>query len=126
MRARLPPIETIGQNAPLRLGVAAALAFPGGTMTASGVGWPAGKRLFVDHSNAHIVFINVAVFIRFDLRPIFVFVIAPDAERAAQFFGQRRLAEQAGVFEPGEVGEIAQARRLTPAQYRRSVGMIAA
>jgi hypothetical protein len=28
---------------------------------------------------------------------IFVFVIARDAERAAQFFGQRRLAEQAGV-----------------------------
>jgi uncharacterized membrane protein YdjX (TVP38/TMEM64 family) len=29
---------------------------------------------------------------------IFVFVIARDAERAAQFFGQRRLAEQAGLF----------------------------
>jgi hypothetical protein len=25
--------------------------------------------------------------LRFDLRPIFVFVIVPDAERAAEFFG---------------------------------------
>jgi hypothetical protein len=37
MRTRLPSIEAIGQNAPLRLGVAAALAFSGGTMTASGL-----------------------------------------------------------------------------------------
>jgi hypothetical protein len=37
MRARLPSIEAIGQNAPPRLGVAAALAFPDGTMTASGL-----------------------------------------------------------------------------------------
>jgi hypothetical protein len=37
MRTRLPSIEAIGQNAPLRLGVAAALPFPDGTMPASGV-----------------------------------------------------------------------------------------
>jgi hypothetical protein len=37
MRARLPPIETIGQNTPLRVGVAAALALPDGAMTASGL-----------------------------------------------------------------------------------------
>jgi hypothetical protein len=34
---RLPPIDTIGQNTPLRLSVAAALAFPDGSMTASGL-----------------------------------------------------------------------------------------
>jgi hypothetical protein len=37
MHTRLPSIEMIGQNAPLRLGVAAALAFPDGSMTASGL-----------------------------------------------------------------------------------------
>jgi hypothetical protein len=37
MRTRLPSIESIGKNAPLRLGVAAALAFPDGSMTASGL-----------------------------------------------------------------------------------------
>jgi hypothetical protein len=37
MRTRLPSIETIGQNAPLRLGVAAAIAFADGLMTASGL-----------------------------------------------------------------------------------------
>jgi hypothetical protein len=37
MRTRLPPIETIGQKAPRRLGVAAALAFADGLMTASGL-----------------------------------------------------------------------------------------
>jgi hypothetical protein len=37
MRTRLPSIEAIGQNAPLRLGVAAAVVFPDGTMTASGL-----------------------------------------------------------------------------------------
>jgi hypothetical protein len=37
MRARLPSIEATGQNAPLRLGVAAALAFPNGSMMASGL-----------------------------------------------------------------------------------------
>jgi hypothetical protein len=47
-----------------------------------------------------------AVFVRVDLGAIFAFVIVLDAERAA-VFGQRRLSEQAGVFEHGEVGEIA-------------------
>jgi hypothetical protein len=95
---------------------------------ATGIGLltAAGKRSFLDQSDTRVFFINVAVFIRVDLGAIFVVLIVPDAERAAQFFGQRRLAEQAGVFELGEVGEIAQARRLTPAQYRRSAGMIAA
>src|SRR5580704_15104992 len=37
MRARLPPIEAIGRETPLRLSVAAALAFPDGSMTASGL-----------------------------------------------------------------------------------------
>jgi hypothetical protein len=37
MRTRLPSIEAIGRYAPLRLGVAAALAFPDGTVTASGL-----------------------------------------------------------------------------------------
>src|SRR5450755_1833506 len=37
MRARLPPIEAIGPDTPLRLSVAAALAFPDGSMTASGL-----------------------------------------------------------------------------------------
>src|ERR1700690_3559630 len=37
MRAQLPPIETIGPDTPLRLSVAAALAFPDGSMTASGL-----------------------------------------------------------------------------------------
>jgi hypothetical protein len=37
MRARLPSIEAVGQDAPLRLSVAAALAFPDGSMTASGL-----------------------------------------------------------------------------------------
>jgi hypothetical protein len=69
------------------------------------------SRLFLDQSDARIFLIPVAVFIRFDLSAIFVFVIVPDAERAAEVFGQGRLAEQAGVFEPGEVGEIAQARQ---------------
>jgi hypothetical protein len=62
------------------------------------------KRSFLDHSNAHIFFTTFAVFVGIDLGGISVFVIARDAERAAQFFGQRRLAEQAGVFEPVEVG----------------------
>jgi hypothetical protein len=34
---RLPPIETIGRDTPLRLSVAAALGFPDGSMTASGL-----------------------------------------------------------------------------------------
>jgi hypothetical protein len=66
MRTRLPSIEAIGQNAPLRLGVAAALAFPAGSMTASGAGWPAGKHSFVDQSDARVFFITFAVFIRCD------------------------------------------------------------
>jgi hypothetical protein len=37
MRARLPPLEAIGPDTPLRLRVAAALAFPDGSMTASGL-----------------------------------------------------------------------------------------
>src|ERR1039458_9790759 len=36
-RIRRPPAEGVGPNAPLRLGVAAAFAFPDGTMTASGL-----------------------------------------------------------------------------------------
>jgi hypothetical protein len=47
MRARLPSIESIGQDAPLRLGVAAALAFPDGTMTASGLRREAARRRLV-------------------------------------------------------------------------------
>src|SRR5580692_12706748 len=36
-RSRLPSREEIGPDTPLRLGVAAALAFPDGSMTASGL-----------------------------------------------------------------------------------------
>jgi hypothetical protein len=62
--------------------------------------------LLLEQPDARVFFVAFTVFVRFDRR---VFVIIPDAERAAQFFGQRRLAEQAGLFEPVEVGEIAQA-----------------
>jgi ProQ/FINO family len=76
------------------------------------------QRSFLDPTNALIVFTNVAaVFIRYDLDAIFV--IIPDAERTAEVFGQWRLAEQAGVFEPGEVGEFAQARQ-SPQRHGRS------
>jgi hypothetical protein len=44
MGARLPSIEAIGRDTPLRLSVAAALAFPDGSMTASGLR-PEGARL---------------------------------------------------------------------------------
>jgi hypothetical protein len=37
MRARLPSIENVGPDSPVRLNVAAALAFPDGSMTASGL-----------------------------------------------------------------------------------------
>ena len=71
--------------------------------------WPGGKRSFLGPSEAGIVSIGFAVVIGCTRGAIFVFVIARDAERAAQFFGQRRLAEQAGFFEAVEIGEIAQA-----------------
>jgi hypothetical protein len=69
--------------------------------------------------------VNTACSNRSLFRNVAVFVIARDAERAAEFFGQRRLAEQAGVFEPGEVGEIAQARQSPQGQEgrRRHKGM---
>jgi hypothetical protein len=62
------------------------------------------KRLFLDQSNRHIIFANVSVFF---IRVGTVFVVVADAERAAEFVGQWRPAEQAGIFEPGEFGEIA-------------------
>jgi hypothetical protein len=37
MRTRLPSIEDIGQNVPLRLGVAAAVAFPDGSTRPRGL-----------------------------------------------------------------------------------------
>jgi hypothetical protein len=42
-----------------------------------------------------------------------------EAECAAQFFGQRRLAEQASLFQPVEVGQIAQAHQSPQRQERR-------
>jgi hypothetical protein len=42
-------------------------------------------------------------------------------ERAAKFFGQWRLAEQAGVFEPGEVGE---SRRHAKPHSPRKAGVV--
>ena len=59
------------------------------------------------------------LFTRVDLGA--VFVIVPDPERAAQFFRHRRLAEQAGLFEPGEGEEIAQARQSHSA---RNAGVV--
>jgi hypothetical protein len=83
-----------------------------------------GSRLLLEQPDGR-VFITFAVFIRFDLGAIFV--IVSDAERAAEFFGQRRLAEQAGLFEPVEVGQIAQARQSPQPEEgrRRHTGKLA-
>ena len=43
MRAWLPSIEGVGQDAPVRLGVAAALALPDDSMSASGLHWEAAR-----------------------------------------------------------------------------------
>lgn len=48
MRLSLPPRDEVKPDTPLRLSVAAALAFPDGSMTASGEvqkGLPTGRRL---------------------------------------------------------------------------------
>ena len=46
---RIPSAEAISPNTPLRLGIAAALAFPDGTMTASGLRREAARgRLVVE------------------------------------------------------------------------------
>jgi hypothetical protein len=80
--------------------------------------------VFLRLSEAYVLH-PFAVFIRFARGAIFVFVIACDAERAAEFFGQRRLAEQAGLFEAVEVGEVAQARQSPQRQEgrRRHISM---
>jgi hypothetical protein len=56
-----------------------------------------------------------------DLGAISVFVIARDAERTAEVFGQRRLAEQAGLFESSEVGR---SRRLANPHSARKAGVV--
>jgi hypothetical protein len=67
------------------------------------------RPLLLEQSDTSVFVITLAVCIRIDRRAVFIFVIVLDAECAAQFFGQRRLAEQARLFEPVEVGQIAQA-----------------
>jgi len=53
---------------------------------ATGIGLltAAGKRLFLDQSDARVFLITFAVFVGVNRR---VFVIVPDAECAAEFFG---------------------------------------
>src|SRR5262247_2972464 len=49
MASKYPPREDIGHDQPLRLAVAAALAFPDGSMTASGLRKEAGRgRLAIE------------------------------------------------------------------------------
>src|ERR1700686_136102 len=49
MRVRLPSAEAIGRDTPIRLGVAAALAFPDGSMTTSGLRREGGRgRLVIE------------------------------------------------------------------------------
>ena len=78
------------------------------------------KRSFLGPSEADIVFIALAVVIRCARGAVLVFicVIAPDAERAAELVGQRRLADEAGVLEPGR------SRRLGNPHSVRNAGVV--
>ena len=58
-------------------------------------------------------------FIRCEVRPFVLFAILREAERTAQLVGQRRPAEQPGLFEPVEIGEVAQAWQSRQSEERR-------
>ena len=55
MKRAMPPRDLVGPETPLQLDVAAALAYPGGSMTASGLRKEASRgRLAVDEPRARI------------------------------------------------------------------------
>ena len=68
----------------------------------------------------HILIFAVAI--RFALGAILVLLIVPDAERAAEFFGQRRPAEQAvGSVTGSGTGSFRSGRRSRGNQRSRHV-----
>ena len=64
---------------------------------------PKGFRSVLGQGNAELVFLGFAA------GHLFVRDLVPDAECVAQLVRQRRLAEQPGLFEPVEIGKVAQA-----------------